>query len=179
MPNRVGSCTRGHKRPGRNVAEKMSCARSFSGAGSLLRRDHHVDPAMPAPRAAPEHHGTRNNSATQPAARANAAAIPIRAPAMAQPVILVRALACVIARSQGLSTVARVERGVGVLLPDELDVSLRDLPGERLVRNAKVERVEPPPLSAIRRRASHRPRGDRAMCFLFSLLPATFWVVIR
>ena len=87
MPNRVGSCTRGHKRPGRNVAVRMSCARSFSGAGNLLRRDHHVYHAMPAPHAAPEHHGTRNNSATQPAARANTATIPIRTPAMAQPVI--------------------------------------------------------------------------------------------
>ena len=48
MPNRVGSCTRGHKRPGRNVAVRMRCARSFSGASSLPHRDHHVDP-VPAP----------------------------------------------------------------------------------------------------------------------------------
>ena len=38
---------------------------------------------------------------------------------------------------------------MGVLLPDEFDVSLRDLPGERVVRNAEVERVELPPHSAV------------------------------
>ena len=47
--------------------------------------------------------------------------------------------------------VARCRARRGGCLPNKLDVSLRDLPGERLVRNAKVERVEPPPLSAIRR----------------------------
>jgi hypothetical protein len=118
-------------------------------SGRLLRRHHHVDLPSPAPRAA--HYGTRNNSATQPAARANAATIPFRTPAIAQPVIVVRAhwlRDCPLPRIIDLSH--RVERGVGVLLPDELDVALRDLPGERLVRNAKVERVEPPLLSAIR-----------------------------
>ena len=47
--------------------------------------------------------------------------------------------------------VARCRARRGGCLPNKLDVSLRDLPGERVVRNAKVERVEPPPLSAIRR----------------------------
>ena len=32
-----------------------------------------------------------------------------------------------------------VQRGVGVLPPDDLDVALRDLPSEHLIRNTKVE----------------------------------------
>ncbi len=45
-----------------------------------------------------------------------------------------------------------IERGAGVLLPDERNVAFRDLPGERLVGDAKIERLEPPSLSAVRRR---------------------------
>ena len=44
-----------------------------------------------------------------------------------------------------------------MLLPDEFDVALRDLPDERLVRGAEVERVELPPHSAVWRHIACAP----------------------
>ena len=78
--------------------------------------------------------------------------------AVALPVIVVGSTSgcdCPFPRTIGLSH--GVEGGVGVLLPDEFDVALRDLPDERLVRGAEVERVELPPHSAVWRHIACAP----------------------
>jgi hypothetical protein len=111
---------------------RMSCARSFIGAGSLLRRDHHVDLRCP--------HRTQRQSITgrETIPRRSPLPEPIRQRSPFERPRWPSRLSSSEHWRARLPTPPRiidlshgVERGGGVL-PDELDVALRDLPGERL-----------------------------------------------
>jgi hypothetical protein len=92
-------------------------------SGRLLRRHHHVDLPLPAPRAA--HHGTRNEFRDASGCQSQCGDEP-HSNARVGPTGYRRqstgARDCQLARIIDLSHA--VERGVGLLLPDELDVAL-------------------------------------------------------